>query len=170
MNQSFWAEVLLSIYINNFLGLIPLSNTINSHLNITGMISFLSWLGIIFIGFKNFGTRFISLFFVHGIPYTLVPFLASIEILSYLFRFISLSLRLFANIVAGHLLLETFYLLLFNLILVNNNQLFVNILLFIVPFSFFIILILFEMVVIFLQAYIFIVLCLIYLRDSLYLH
>ncbi len=156
--------------LNNFLGLIPLSNTINSHLNITGMISFLCWLGIVFIGFKNFGTRFISLFFVTGIPYVLVPFLAAIETLSYFFRFISLSLRLFANIVAGHLLLETVCMLLYNLVLLPNNNKIFSLILFFIPVIFFIILIIFEMIVAFLQAYIFIVLCLIYLRDSLYLH
>jgi len=91
----FISFIFLWIFINNILGLLPFSNTINNHLNITGMISFVFWLGSVFIGFKCFNTYFISLFVVNGIPRILIPFLGGIEILSYFFRFISLSLRLF---------------------------------------------------------------------------
>lgn len=110
------------------------------------------------------------MFCVSGIPPILIPFLAGIEILSYIFRFISLSLRLFANIVAGHILLETIYVFLFKLTLSNNNNNILFLFFIILPSLFFIILILFEMVIACLQSYIFIVLCLIYLKDSLYLH
>lgn len=171
-NIFFLIVVYISIFIffNNFIGLIPFSNTINNHLNITGMISFTCWLGIIFIGLKFFGTRFFSMFCVSGIPRIFIPFLALIEILSYFFRFISLSLRLFANIVAGHILLETIYLFLFKTTLNTNNQTFFSLLFIFVPSILFIVLILFETVIACLQAYIFIVLFLIYLKDSLYLH
>lgn len=156
--------------INNLVGLIPFSNTINNHLNITLMLSFICWLGISFIGFKCFSTYFLSMFCVLGIPRVLIPFLACIEILSYLFRFISLSLRLFANIVAGHISLETIYIFLYNLTFGINNTKIVSIVAVILPSVFSTLLIIFEIVISFLQGYIFIVLCLIYLKDSLYLH
>lgn len=166
----FISFIFLWIFINNILGLLPFSNTINNHLNITGMVSFVFWLGSVFIGLKCFNTYFISLFVVNGIPRALIPFLGGIEILSYFFRFISLSLRLFSNIVSGHILLETVYIFLFkNILDDNSNKFFVFLLLFI-PSVLFILLILFEAVIAFLQAYIFVVLCLIYLRESLYFH
>ena len=162
--------IYIHIFLNNFIGLIPFSKTINNHFNITGMISFICWLGIIFIGLKFFSTRLFSMFCVVGIPRVLIPFLALIEIISYIFRFISLSLRLFANIVAGHILLETIYIFLFKTVLSNNNNNVLLLLLVLFPSIFFIILILFELIIACLQSYIFIVLCLIYLKDSLYLH
>ena len=166
----FISYIYIYIFLNNIVGLLPFSNTINNHLNITGMISFVCWLGILFIGFKYFSTRFLSMFCVSGIPTILIPFLALIEMFSYFFRFISLSLRLFANIVAGHILLETIYLFLFKSTFSDNNHCVLLFLLITIPSIFFILLILFEMVIACLQAYIFIVLCLIYLKDSLYLH
>ena len=158
------------ITFNNMLGIIPFSYTINSHLNITALIAFASWLGIVLIGLNNFGLKSFSLFIVSGIPKQLIFFLACIELLSYLFRFLSLSLRLFANIVAGHILLETVYIFLFKILFITNNNKIINILIFLLPVSFFIVLILFEMIISFLQGYIFIVLVLIYLKDSLLLH
>ena len=166
----FIGYIYIYIFLNNIVGLLPFSNTINTHLNITGMISIICWLGILFIGFKYFSTRFLSMFCLSGIPTVLIPFLAFIEILSYFFRFVSLSLRLFANIVAGHILLETIYVFLFKSTFSDNNHSVLLLLLISIPSIFFIILILFEMIIACLQAYIFIVLCLIYLKDSLYLH
>ena len=167
---TFISFIFIWIFLNNILGLLPFSNTINNHLNITGLISFIFWLGSVFIGFKCFNTYFISLFVVNGIPRMLIPFLGGIEMLSYFFRFISLSLRLFSNIVSGHILLETVYIFLFkNVLSENKNKIIVFLLLFI-PSILFVLLILFESVISFLQAYIFVVLCLIYLKESLYFH
>lgn len=134
------------------------------------MISFTCWLGIFFIGIRLFGSHFFSMFRVSGIPRVFIPFLALVEIISYVFRFISLSLRLFANIVAGHILLETIYLFLFKSTLSNNSNNILLLLFILLPSLLFLVLILFEMVIAGLQAYIFIVLFLIYLKDSLYLH
>ena len=166
----FISFIFIWIFINNILGLLPFSNTINNHLNITGMISFVFWLGSVFIGFKCFNTYFISLFVVNGIPRILIPFLGGIEMLSYFSRFISLSLRLFSNIVSGHILLETVYIFLFKNVLDENNNKFMVFILLFLPSVLFVLLILFESVIAFLQAYIFVVLCLIYLKESLYFH
>ena len=166
----FISFIFLWIFINNILGLLPFSNTINNHLNITGLISFVFWLGSVFIGFKCFSTYFISIFVVNGIPRALIPFLGGIEMLSYFFRFISLSLRLFSNIVSGHILLETVYIFLFKNVLSDNKNKILVFFLLLIPSLLFILLILFESVISFLQAYIFIVLCLIYLKESLYFH
>ena len=162
--------IFVFIFFNNFIGLIPFSITINSHFNITGFLSFMFWLGMIFIGLVLFSTKFFSMFCIQGIPSILIPFLALIEILSYFFRFISLSLRLFANIVAGHILLETIFLFLFGSTLNNNNLKLTSFVSIIIPILLFIALILFETVIASLQAYIFVILFLIYLKDSLYLH
>jgi len=166
----FISFIFIWIFLNNILGLLPFSNTINNHLNITGMISFVFWLGSVFIGFKCFNTYFISLFVVNGIPRILIPFLGGIEMLSYFFRFISLSLRLFSNIVSGHILLETVYIFLFKNVFSENKNRILIFLLFFIPSILFVLLILFESVIAFLQAYIFVVLCLIYLKESLYFH
>ena len=110
------------------------------------------------------------MFCVSGIPTVLIPFLAFIEVLSYFFRFVSLSLRLFANILSGHILLETIYIFIFKLTLKNNNNTFLSFLIILIPSLFLIILIIFETIIAILQSYIFVVLCLIYLKDSLVLH
>lgn len=166
----FISFIFIWIFINNILGLLPFSNTINNHLNITVLISFIFWLGTVFIGFKCFNTYFISLFVVSGIPRILIPFLGGIEMLSYFFRFISLSLRLFSNIVSGHILLETVYIFLFKNVLSDNENKILVFFILLIPSILFILLILFESVISFLQAYIFVVLCLIYLKESLYFH
>ena len=166
----FISFIFIWIFLNNILGLLPFSNTINNHLNITGMMSFIFWLGSVFIGLKCFNTYFISLFVVNGIPRILIPFLGGIEILSYFFRFISLSLRLFSNIVSGHILLETVYIFSFKNVLDENKTRYLIFILLFIPSILFILLILFESVIAFSQAYIFVVLCLIYLKESLYFH
>jgi ATP synthase subunit 6 len=123
------------------------------------------WFGCVIIGFTYNGLRFFSLFLPKGIPFVLVPFLVAIETISYIFRSVSLALRLFANIVAGHILLDTLALFLHKM-LYPSTFTFTNILIAILPFIMCIVLILFECVVAVLQGYIFIVLSCIYLKDS----
>ena len=158
------------IIFNNLIGLIPFSFTINSHLSIPLIISFLTWLGMFFLGILNYGKNYFSLFIVDGVPKLIIFFLACVEFISYCFRFLSLSLRLFANVVAGHILLETFYILLFKLFFLTNKNKFLNLFALIIPILFFVILFLFEMVICVLQGYIFAVLVLIYLKEALVLH
>ncbi len=161
---TFFFYLFLFICLSNLIGIIPFSFTITSHLNITFSISFIVWWGICLLGFYERGLEFFSAFYVKGIPFILVPFLALIEFISFSFRSVSLALRLFANIVAGHILLDTVALAIYKLI----NPFLFSIkfsLISIIPFILCIVLILFELVVAFLQGYIFIILSIIYLKD-----
>jgi ATP synthase subunit 6 len=160
----FFFYLFLFISISNIIGIIPFSFTVTSHLNITFTLAMIVWLGIAGIGFFKHGLEFFNIFFAVGIPFKLVPFLALIELISFIFRSISLALRLFANLVAGHILLDTVAIFIYNLI--NSNLFSFKLsLLSIIPFLLCIILICFELVVAILQGYIFVILSVIYLKD-----
>lgn len=160
----FFFYLFLFICLSNLVGIIPFSFTITSHLNVTFSLSFMVWWSICLLGFYESGLAFIAMFYVNGIPFILVPFLALIEFISFIFRSVSLALRLFANIVAGHILLDTVALFIYKLI----NPLFFSIkfsIISVLPIILCIVLILFELVVAILQGYIFVILSVIYLKD-----
>jgi F-type H+-transporting ATPase subunit a len=161
----FFFYLFMFITFSNYIGIIPFSFTITSHLSITFALSFTVWFAGVIIGFTENGIRYFSLFYPRGVPFVLVPFLVGIEVISYIFRSVSLALRLFANIVAGHILLDTLALFIYKMLLPISFKL-TNILIIIIPFIMCIILIIFECIVAILQAYIFTVLSCIYLRDS----
>lgn len=160
----FFLYLFIYICINNLIGILPYSFTTTSHLSVTFSLSFTVWFGCTIIGFSENGTRFFSVIFPRGIPFAIVPFLVAIELISYIFRSVSLALRLFANIVAGHILLDTLALFLHKMIYPSMITI-TNLLIAILPFIMCIVLILFEMVVALLQGYIFVVLSCIYLKD-----
>jgi ATP synthase subunit 6 len=127
------------------------------------------WWGIVLLGFYAYGLHFFEMFFASGVPFRLVPFLTFIELISFVFRSVSLALRLFANLVAGHILLDTVSLFIYDLInplMVQFNSL----ILIILPLILCIVLICFEFVVAILQAYIFVILSVIYLKDIYAFH
>jgi len=161
----FFFFLFLFIVFSNLLGILPYSFTITSHLSITFTLSFTVWFGSLIIGFVENGIRYFSLVLPRGVPMVLVPFLVGIETISYIFRSVSLALRLFANIVAGHILLDTLALFIHKLLFPAYIT-FSSLLISIIPFFLCIILILFECVVAILQAYIFLVLSSIYLKDA----
>jgi len=160
----FFFYLFMFIALSNLIGILPYSFTITSHLSITFALAFIVWFGCTIAGFVRHGFRFFSLFFPRGVPFVLVPFLVGIEIVSYLFRSVSLALRLFANIVAGHILLDTLALFIHSSIYPAVFTL-SSTLIVILPFGMCIVLILFELIVAVLQAYIFIVLSCIYMSD-----
>lgn len=161
----FFFYLFLFICTSNLIGILPYSFTITSHLSVTFTLSFIVWFACIIIGFQENGLRFFSLFLPRGIPFRLVPFLVAIEVISYTFRSVSLALRLFANIVAGHILLDTLALFIHKM-LYPATITFTSLLISILPFIMCIVLILFECVVAMLQGYIFVVLSCIYLKDA----
>ena len=127
------------------------------------------WWGIVLLGFYAYGLQFFELFFAAGVPFRLVPFLALIELISFVFRSVSLALRLFANLVAGHILLDTVSLFIYNMI----NPFLMGIKSFVLgmlPFLLCVVLICFEFVVAILQGYIFVILSVIYLKDIYAFH
>lgn len=161
----FFMYVFIWICTSNLIGILPYSFTLTSHLTITFALAFMIWFSTIIIGFQINGLRFFSSWYPQGIPFMLTPFLVLIEIISYIFRPVSLSLRLFANIVAGHILLDTIALFIYKTV-VNANGGIISILLSVIPFFMCIVLMVFEIAVALLQGYIFVVLSRIYLKDS----
>lgn len=147
------------ILINNLVGMIPYSFTTTSQLIITLTFSLSIFLGVTFTGILNQGLMFIKLFIPSGIPKALLPFLFIIELISYFFRIISLSVRLTGNIVAGHTILKIVSSL--GLKLANFSKILI-----LLPFSFLFLLIGLELGVAFIQSYVFAILTTNYIKDS----
>jgi ATP synthase subunit 6 len=126
---------------------------------------------MLLIGVHMHGLSFFSNFFPSKVPYILAPFLMFVELMSYVIRILSLALRLSANIVAGHILLDTTSVFFYYICATAATSLSVCTL---VTSIFLLMLIicltLFEFIIAIVQAYIFVVLSIIYLNDSLHLH
>jgi ATP synthase subunit 6 len=90
----------------NLVGMVPYSFCITSHLCVTFTLGLTIWFGTTIIGFRTHGLHFFSLFMPSGAPFGIMPFLIGIELLSFVFKGISISVRLFANMMAGHSLLK----------------------------------------------------------------
>jgi len=154
----------------NLVGLLPYSFTLTSQLYTTLFLALIAWLGVLYIGITNWGIKLFALFFPHGVATALVFFLSLIETISFIFRVFSLALRLFANMVAGHILLDCIiffiYKQLYQSFFVSSFNI-IGLFAIIIPFIFLIVLFLFECCVAFLQGYIFIILTCIYLKEIL---
>jgi F-type H+-transporting ATPase subunit a len=96
------------VLFTNFLGLIPYFFTVTSQLVITGTLALFIILMVLVVGLAKHGLKFFGLFVPHGVPIFLLPFISLIEIISFLARPVSLSLRLFGNMLAGHIVLKVF--------------------------------------------------------------
>lgn len=142
----------------NLLGMVPASFTATSHIIVTFAIAGSAFLAITLIGFVKHGTHFLSLFLPAGTPIWMMPFMILIELVSYLSRPISLSIRLAANMLAGHLLLK----IIAGFVAIGLIGIF--------PFAFLVIFTGFEIFIACLHAYIFTLLTCIYLNDALHLH
>ncbi len=154
------------ILFGNLLGVFPLFFTFTSHIMVTLALSLMVFVLVTAVAIKEHGLHFFSYFVPQGIPMALAPLMVLIEVISYLSRIISLSVRLFANMMAGHVMLEvfgSFIVMLGGLGLLGYFpaalSLGVNT-----------ILIGFELLVATLQAYVFAVLTCIYLHDAVHLH
>ncbi len=143
----------------NLLGLFPYSFTSTSHIIITLALGLLSITVVTVIGFIKHGTGFFRLFAPSGVPGWLLPILVPIEVVSYLIRPFSLAVRLFANMVAGHMVIKVFASF---VVLMGVAG--------ILPFSLMIAINALELLIAFLQAYVFALLTSIYLNDALHPH
>jgi F-type H+-transporting ATPase subunit a len=150
----------------NLLGLLPYGLSIISYLTITFTISFIFFIGFNITSIKTNLLNYLTLFLPHGTPTLLAPFIILIEFISYFTRMFSLAIRLFANIIAGHTLLKI--LNSFTWTMITDNSIWA--ILFILPFTIICLIMGLETIIALLQAYVFIVLLLIYLKDTLYLH
>ena len=144
----------------NMIGMLPYSFTVTSHIIVTFMLAATVFIGVTIIGFIKHGIKYLELFVPKGVPIILLPLIIVIEIISYLSRPVSLSVRLFANMMAGHTMLKVFGGFVISLGLLGGW----------LPLSFSVALIGLEILVSFLQAYVFAILTCIYLNDALNLH
>lgn len=96
------------VLMGNLLGLLPYSFTYTSQLIVTGALALMIFLAVMVLGIVRHGTHFFSIFMPPGVPWWLVPLVLPLEIVSFLIRPITLSVRLFANMMAGHLMLKVF--------------------------------------------------------------
>lgn len=149
------------ILISNLLGLVPFCFTTTSHLIMVSFIALTSNLAFIIIGFHKHGLSFLNYFIPSSAPKPLIPLITVIELVSYLLRTFSLSIRLFANMMAGHILL---YILASFVLRLAAAGLFVVALM---PIVLMIGVFALELGICFIQAYVFLVLLSIYLSDSL---
>ncbi|MFO1069179.1 MAG: F0F1 ATP synthase subunit A [Geminicoccaceae bacterium] len=149
----------LFIFAGNTLGLIPGSFTFTSHIIVTFAMAICVIVAVTAIGFYIHGLHFLSFFVPHGAPPLMYPLLVPIEILSYCVRPVSLSIRLFVNMMAGHTMLKVFAGFVIALGVFGVAPLAVTVALYG-----------FEVAVAFLQAYIFTVLTCIYLHDAIHMH
>lgn len=147
------------ILLSNFIGLIPYSFTITSHIMLTFMLGASSVIGLTIIGFLKQKLHFLDLFVPKGVPKVLLPLLVFIEIVSYIARGFSLSIRLFANLMSGHSLIHILLFFITKILKFNFILGLIGLFLIIVIF-------LLEIGISFLQAYVFAVLVSIYLKDS----
>jgi F-type H+-transporting ATPase subunit a len=154
------------ILINNLIGMIPYSFAATSHFILTFSLSFTVVLGATILGFSKHGTKFFSLFVPAGCPLGLLPLLVLIEFISYLARNVSLGLRLSANILSGHMLLNILAGFCYNIM--NSGILFM--LLGLIPLAFIIAFSGLELGIAFIQAQVFVVLTSSYIKDALDLH
>ncbi|MBN34451.1 MAG: F0F1 ATP synthase subunit A [Rhodospirillaceae bacterium] len=147
----------------NMLGMLPYSFTVTSQIVVTFGLAFVVFIGVTIIGFMKHGLGFFGFFLPTGVPGFLAPLVIPIEVLSYLIRPVSLGLRLFANLTAGHTMLKVFAGFIAPLGAFY-------ILPAIVPMAATIGLTILEFAIAFLQAYVFAVLSCIYLHDALEMH
>lgn len=143
----------------NILGMLPYSFTVTSHIIVTFALALFVFLLVTIYGFYKHGLHFMSILVPNGTPTAMVPLLFAIELITYFARPISLSIRLAANMMAGHVMLKVIASFVIALGLFGF-----------VPFILLMLLIGFEIFVAVLQAYIFTVLTCVYLNDAVNLH
>ncbi len=154
------------ILINNLIGMVPYSFASTSHFILTFSLSFTVVLGATILGLNKHGLKFFSLFVPAGCPLGLLPLLVLIEFISYLSRNVSLGLRLGANILSGHMLLNILAGFTYNIMTSG----FVFFFLGLIPLSFIIAFSGLELGIAFIQAQVFVVLTCSYIKDALDLH
>ena len=162
----FMAVLFMFILSNNLIGMVPYSFTITSHITLTFFMSFSIFVAMNIIGFQRHGVELFSLFLPANSGFFLALLLVPVELISYIARPISLGVRLFINLMAGHSLLKVIVGFSWNMLLVENLKAIV----FVAPLLVLVLLMGLELAVAVIQAYVFITLTAIYLNDSEALH
>lgn len=154
------------VLVGNMLGLFPYAFTFTSHIAVTFGLAAIVFVLITVVALSIHGKKFFGYFFPEGAPLWLAPIIVPVEIVSYLSRPVSLSIRLFANMVAGHVMLKVFATFVVMLAGLGAVGPFLSAM----PLALNIALVGFEVLVAFLQAYVFAILTCIYLHDAVHLH
>ena len=151
--------VFMFVLVGNLIGMVPYGFTFTSHIIVTFTMAMVVFLGVTVIALIKHKMHFFTFFMPPGVPLIMAPLLVPIEIISYLSRPMSLSVRLFANMLAGHTLLKVFAGFVVALGLFG-----------VFPLAFVVVLTGLEIVIAFLQAFVFTILTCLYLNDALHLH
>lgn len=151
--------VFMFVLFGNLLGMVPYGFAFTSHIVVTFTMAITVFLGVTMVALIKHKLHFFTFFMPPGVPLIMAPLLVPIEIISYLSRPISLSVRLFANMLAGHTLLKVFAGF---VVLLGLYGAF--------PLAFIVALTALEIVIAFLQAFVFTILTCLYLNDALHLH
>lgn len=156
---SFIFSIFLFVFFGNVMGMIPYNFTFTSHIIVTVSLALVVYTLVLFIGLQKYGLSFFKRFLPSGVPWPIIPIIVPVEIISFFFRPLSLAIRLFANMLAGHILLKIFagfciMLGVFGIFPIAFNTVFIG----------------FEIFVAGLQAYIFTILSCVYLQDALHSH
>ena len=152
-------SIFIFVLFGNLLGMIPYSFTFPSHIAVTLTMALLIFIMVTLIAFFKHGMKFFSFFLPEGVPIILAPLMIAIEVISYFTRPFSLSVRLFANMMAGHTLLKV----------IGGFVVPLGIFGF-VPVAGLVAVMGLEFLIAFLQAYIFTILTCIYINDAIHLH
>lgn len=153
-------SIFMFVLVGNMWGMVPYTFTFTSHIIVTFTMAAVIFVGVTLIGVIKHKLHFLAIFMPPGVPIYMAPLLIPIEIISYLSRPISLSVRLFANMLAGHTLLKVFAGFVISLGLAAGW----------LPLLFIVALTGLEIVIAFLQAFVFAILTCLYLNDALHLH
>jgi F-type H+-transporting ATPase subunit a len=157
-------SLFIFVLMSNFIGLIPYTFTVTSHIIVTAALAAIVIGTVIIYGFVRHGTHFLHLFVPSGVPAFLLPFMVVIEVISFLSRPISLSLRLFANMLAGHIAMKVFA----GFVVMMSAAGIAGTAGAVLPLFMVVALTALEFLVAALQAYVFAVLTCIYLNDALH--
>jgi F-type H+-transporting ATPase subunit a len=152
------------VLVANLLGLFPYFFTVTAHIVITGAMALLVIGVVVVYGLRRHGVHFFNLFVPSGIPKALIPLIVAIEVLSFLSRPVSLSIRLFANMLAGHITLKVFA----GFVVGLGSAGALGVLGAVLPLAMDVALYALELLVAFVQAYVFAILTSLYLNDALH--
>lgn len=157
-------SLFMFVLVANLFGMFPYFFTVTSHIIVTFALALLVILTVVIYGFMRNGLKFLGLFVPSGVPAYILPLVVAIEVISFLSRPISLSVRLFANMLAGHITLKVFAGFITSLSAFG----FAGILGATLPFAMTVAITGLEFLVAFLQAYVFAVLTCMYLNDAIH--
>jgi F-type H+-transporting ATPase subunit a len=157
-------SIFMLVCVSNVIGIIPYNFTVASHIIVTAALALLVFLTVIVYGFYKNGLKFLKIFVPSGVPIYILPLVVAIEIFSFFVRPVSHSVRLFANMLAGHITLKVFA----SFVATLGAFGFLGWLGAILPLGLTVALTALELLIAFLQAYVFAILTCIYLNDAIH--